>query len=96
MPVTALLARPGTFVRENSATGPQYERLRVVDPREASDDDRARLSELWEEMRRSEVLDFPPAGEESLSGWRRELDELVIRIAGVEDPIEASDLVDAL
>ena len=74
----------------------QYERLRVVDPREASDDDRARLSELWEEMRRSEVLDFPPAGEESLSAWRRELDELVIRIAGVEDPIEASDLVDAL
>jgi hypothetical protein len=41
-------------------------------------------------------LAFPPEGEEPLSGDRRQLDELAIQIAGVEDRVEASEWVDRL
>ena len=74
----------------------QYQRLRAVDPAQASAEQTARLISIWNEMRGQDVLDFPPAGEEQLGGWRRELDELVLRIAGVEDRIEASEWVDEL
>jgi len=47
-------------------------------------------------LAREEVQPFPPEGGEPLGGARRELDELALQVAGVEDAVEASELVDEL
>jgi hypothetical protein len=74
----------------------QWERLHVPLLTRATEHQCERLAELWQRMRDEAVTDFPPAGDAVLSGWRRELDELVIQIAGVEDSVEASEWVDRL
>ncbi len=74
----------------------QWQRLHVPSLSHVNSQQQERLRELWSRMRDEEVADFPPAGEALLSGWRRELDELVVQLAGVSDPVEASDWVDDL
>jgi len=54
------------------------------------------LKEIWGRIADQEVDQFPPEGEESLSGSRRELDELVLMVAGIEDRVDASEMVDEL
>lgn len=74
----------------------QWERLHVPWPERLAAQHREKLEEIWRRMRDEVVADFPPAGREPLTGWRRELDELAVTIAGVQDPIEASEWVDRL
>jgi hypothetical protein len=73
-----------------------WRRLHSIDPRRASAQQAARLAEIWKRLGRATVEQFPPEGNEPLSGHRRELDELALSIAGVGDPVEASELVDEL
>lgn len=73
-----------------------WKRLHVIDPARATSEQAERLAEIWERIAKQEVDQFPPEGKEPLSGARRELDELALRVAGMDDPVEASDLVDRL
>jgi hypothetical protein len=73
-----------------------WQRLHSIDPRRASPEQAVRMTEIWKRLQRSSVEQFPPEGDEPLSGDRRELDELALSIAGVDDPVEASEFVDEL
>lgn len=73
-----------------------WRRLHVVDPARATPEQAADLTDIWARMARKEVEPFPPEGNEPLSGDRRELDELALCVAGIDDPVEASELVDEL
>jgi hypothetical protein len=61
-----------------------WRRLHSVDPRNATADQAAELIEIWERIAKDEVHQFPPEGDEPLSGIRRELDELTLMVAGIE------------
>jgi len=74
----------------------QWIRLHTIDPRKATRDQVEELTELWRRIRDHHVLEFPPAGDEELSGDRRQLDELAIQVAGITDPVDASEWVDEL
>jgi len=73
-----------------------WRRLHVVDPSRATPEQAADLTDIWSRLARKTVEPFPPEGSEPLSGTRRELDELALRVAGVTDAVEASELVDQL
>lgn len=73
-----------------------WQRLHSIDPRRATPEQAGELEALWEQIAKKTVHQFPPEGNEPLSGVRRELDELALRVAGVEDPVEASEMVDEL
>jgi hypothetical protein len=73
-----------------------WRRLHTIDPGRATPTQAAQLTDIWSRLAKSEVQPFPPEGDEPLSGARRELDELALRVAGVDDPVEASELVDEL
>jgi hypothetical protein len=70
--------------------------LHSIDPARATPTQAADLTDIWSRMAKEEVQPFPPEGQEPLSGTRRELDELALLVAGVTDPVEASELVDQL
>jgi hypothetical protein len=73
-----------------------WRRLHSFDPRRASSGQAAELTDIWERIAKEEVQQFPPEGDEPLSGARRELDELALMIGGIDDRVEASELVDEL
>jgi len=73
-----------------------WQRLHVLDLSAVSKEQEVNLRALWCRMMAEEVVDFPPAGDAELGGWRRELDELVVTLAGVDDRVAASNLVDEL
>jgi hypothetical protein len=73
-----------------------WRRLHVIDPARATPAQAVELARIWGELARQEVQPFAPEGNEPLSGPRRELDELALQVAGVEDRVEASELVDEL
>lgn len=73
-----------------------WRRLHSIDPGRATPDQAADLTDIWARMAKEEVQPFPSEGKEPLSGARRELDELALRVAGLTDPVEASELVDQL
>lgn len=73
-----------------------WRRLHSIDPGRATPQQAAELTDIWSRLAKQEAQPFPPEGNEPLSGARRELDELALRIGGVTDPVEASELVDGL
>ncbi len=73
-----------------------WRRLHVIDPRSATEDQAERLRDCWQALSREAVDLFPPEGSEELGGLRRELDEVALMVAGVSDPVDASELVDEL
>lgn len=73
-----------------------WRRLHSIDPRRASAENASRLKEIWGRLSKQTVQQFPPEGEEPLSGARRELDEVALMVAGIGDPVEASEMVDEL
>jgi hypothetical protein len=73
-----------------------WRRLHSIDPGRATALQAADLTDIWSRMAMEEAQPFPPEGDEPLAGTRRELDELALLVAGVDDPVEASELVDEL
>jgi hypothetical protein len=73
-----------------------WRRLHSIDPARVTPQQAAQLTEIWRRIAKEEVQPFPPEGDEPLAGVRRELDELALLVAGVPDPVEASEMVDAL
>jgi hypothetical protein len=73
-----------------------WRRLHVVDPARTDAKQADVLREIWARIGRETAHPFPPEGGELLGGVRRELDELTLLVAGVDDPVEASELVDEL
>jgi hypothetical protein len=73
-----------------------WRRLHSVDPRRASEEQATRLKEIWVQIAGRDVQQFPPEGNEPLSGARRELDEIALMVAGMDDRVEASEMVDEL
>lgn len=73
-----------------------WRRLHSVDPGRVKPTQAVELTDIWSRMAKKDAEPFPPEGDEPLSGARRELDELTLIVAGVADPVEASELVDEL
>lgn len=73
-----------------------WQRLNTIDPARATPNQAAQLTDIWGRIARSEALPFPPEGREPLAGARRELDELALMVAGVDDRVDASEMVDEL
>lgn len=73
-----------------------WRRLHSIDPARATPEQAAKLTGIWSRLAKEAVEPFPPEGNEPLSGARRELDELALIVAGIDDPVDASELTDAL